>query len=43
MFLEGLGDEFHRMAEYMADEYARYAAGEPCRYDVSLKMLETMA
>ncbi|MBQ8396825.1 MAG: hydroxyacid dehydrogenase [Clostridia bacterium] len=38
-----LANEFHRMAEYMADEYARYAAGEPCRYDVSLKMLETMA
>jgi len=38
-----LANEFHRMAEYMADEYARYAAGEDCRYEVSLKMLETMA
>lgn len=38
-----LANEFHRMAEYMADEYALYAAGKPCRYVVSLKMLETMA
>ena len=38
-----LANEFHRMAEYMVDEYALYAAGKPCRYEVSLKMLETMA
>lgn len=37
------GDEVHRMAEYMADEFKRYQAGEPCLYEVSVKMLETMA
>lgn len=37
------GNEVHRMAEYMADEYACLLAGEPTRYEVSLKMLETMA
>ena len=38
-----MGGEVVRMAEYMVDEYARFAAGEPCKYEVSLKMLETMA
>ena len=38
-----LGGEVVRMAEYMADEYEAYAAGSPCRYEVSLHMLETMA
>ena len=38
-----LGGEVVRMAEYMVDEYVRYAAGEAGRYEVSLKMLETMA
>ena len=38
-----VGDEVVRMAEYMADEAERYLRGEPCRYEVSLKMLETMA
>lgn len=37
------GDEVHRMAEYMADEFKRHMAGEPCLYEVSMKMLETMA
>lgn len=37
------GNEVHRMAEYMAEEYLRFAANEPCRYEVTLKMLETMA
>lgn len=37
------GDEVHRMAEYMAEEFRRYKAGEPCLYEVTLKMLETMA
>jgi hypothetical protein len=31
------------MAEYMADEFKRHMAGEPCLYEVSMKMLETMA
>lgn len=37
------GDEVHRMAQYMAEEFRRYTAGEPCRYEVTAKMLETMA
>ena len=37
------GDEVCRMAKYMAEEYKLCAAGKPCRYEVSLKMLETMA
>lgn len=38
-----LVNETHRMAEYIIEEYERYINGEPCRYEVSLKMLETMA
>ena len=38
-----LMNETHRMAEYMIKEYERFIAGEPCRYEVSFKMLETMA
>ena len=37
------GNEVHRMAEYMVDEFLRYTNGQPCQYEVSLKMLETMA
>lgn len=37
------GDEVHRMAEYMAEEFRKYNAGELCPYEVTLKMLETMA
>lgn len=38
-----LGTELVRMSEYMVNEYEKYAKGEPCRYEVTLKMLETMA
>ena len=38
-----LVNETHRMAEYIIEEYERYINGEPCRYEVNLKMLETMA
>ena len=38
-----LGSEVVRMAEYMVDEFICYNAGKPCKYEVSLKMLETMA
>ena len=38
-----LMSETHRMAEYIIEEYERFIAGEPCRYEVSEKMLETMA
>ena len=37
------GDEVHRMAEYMLDEFRLYTAGEKTNYEVTLKMLETMA
>ena len=37
------GDEVHRMSEYMVDQYIKLVAGEPCQYEVTLKMLETMA
>lgn len=38
-----LGNEVHRMAEYMFEEAKAYDAGEETRYSVSLKMLDTMA
>lgn len=38
-----LGDEVVRMAEYMAEELAAYLSGRPTRFEVSEKMLETMA
>lgn len=37
------GDEVKRMGEYMLDEYMRFVNNEPTLYEVSLKMLETMA
>lgn len=37
------GDELQRMAEYMAEEYLRMISGEQCKYEVTEKMLETMA
>ena len=37
------GDEVARMGKYMLAEYTAYAKGEPCEYEVSEKMLETMA
>ena len=38
-----LGNEVWRMSAYMAEEFARHLAGEPCRYEVTLPMLVTMA
>lgn len=38
-----LMNETHRMAEYIIEEYERYISGTPCKYEVSEKMLETMA
>ena len=38
-----LGNEIHRMAEYMVEEFRLYQNGQPTRYEVTLKMLETMA
>lgn len=37
------GNEVHRMAEYMYEETCGLISGEPTRYEVTLKMLETMA
>ncbi len=38
-----LNDEVHRMAQYMIEEFDRVVAGEAPLYEVSFKMLETMA
>ena len=38
-----LGNEVWRMSAYMAEEFARHLAGEPCRYEVTEQMLATMA
>lgn len=32
-----------RMVEYMLEEYRCYASGAPCKYEVNLEMLKTMA
>ena len=37
------GDEVSRMGEYMLEEYGKYLIGESCKYEVTHKMLETMA
>lgn len=37
------GSEVRRMGAYMQEEYQRLLAGEPCRYEVTEAMLETMA
>lgn len=37
------GNEVVRMAAYMAQELKLYLSGKPCRYEVSVAMLETMA
>ena len=38
-----IGNEVHRMAEYMFEEFEAFDAGRETRYSVTLKMLETMA
>ena len=37
------GDEVSRMGEYMLEECGKYLIGESCKYEVTHKMLETMA
>jgi len=37
------GKEVHRMAEYMLNEFRLYKDNKPCNYEVTEKMLETMA
>ena len=34
-------DEFHRMADYMIEEYNRYVAGEEALYEITEKVLMT--
>ena len=38
-----LGEETARMGEYMYEEFGRYMRGEPAKWEVTMKMLETMA
>ncbi len=38
-----IGNEVHRMSEYILAEYLSFIKNEPLRYEVTLKMLETMA
>ena len=38
-----LGNEVHRMAEYMFDEFTRVSRGEKAKYSVTAEMLKTMA
>ncbi len=37
------GDEVARMGKYMLDEFKAYMSGRQCKYEVTEKMLETMA
>lgn len=37
------GNEVRRMGAYMEEEYRRFTQNLPCRYEVTIKMLETMA
>ena len=37
------GNEICRLAEYAFNEYKAFTNGEPTKYEVTLKMLETMA
>ena len=38
-----MGNEHHRMSEFMYEEARAFDAGESTKYEVTLKMLETMA
>lgn len=38
-----LGNEVHRMGEYMLDEFRKASKGEKCNYEVTMDMLSTMA
>ena len=37
------GDEVQRMSAFMLEEYRRWRKGEPLKWEVTVKMLETMA
>lgn len=38
-----LANETRRMGEYIKEEYERFIKNEPCKYEVTLEMLQTMA
>ncbi len=38
-----MNNEVARMGAYMAEEYESFSQGKPCRYEVTLESLETMA
>ena len=38
-----IGNEVHRMAQYMYEEYKRFVANEPLKYEITLEMLDIMA
>lgn len=38
-----IGNEYHRLAEYMFDEFVAYVSGQPQKYEVTAQMLKTMA
>ena len=37
------GNEVRRMGEYMLEEYRNFIQNKPCKYEVTLEMLKTMA
>ncbi|MBR6772957.1 MAG: hydroxyacid dehydrogenase [Clostridia bacterium] len=37
------GREVRRMGDYMREEYEKFTSGKPCKYEVTLEMLKTMA
>lgn len=37
------GDEVHRMAEYIMNEFKNFIENKPCKYEVTSEMLKTMA
>lgn len=37
------GEEVHRMAEYMSEEFKTFTQNKSCRFEVTAEMLETMA
>ena len=37
------GNEVRRMGQYMEEEYESFVTNQPCKYEVTLEMLKTMA
>jgi len=38
-----IGDEIARMGQYMLQEYKAFSGNMPCKYEVTMEMLKTMA